>query len=341
MIPVLLSAPPHSACDAYPPTDEEIAGDTVRIGGSPACEVRQVAEVHHFSYGLINPVAAYLVGFLGSVLGMLATGRARNAHTAGRRNRWLIIAAFAIGGGAVWLMHFAAMFGFDVPASPVRYDPVLTLVSLVVSIVTVGIGLMVVGHGRRGPARILAAGLFTGLGMVSMHFAGTAAMHVAGTISYRPTLVAASAGIAVTAATVALWFIATVRGWGRILAASAVMGVAVCGMHYTAMAAIEVHLGGIAPEWVPGLRPLVLIVPIIVVTAVTVVAVALFALQAMTEEEFTDGAGIPRRGVHAETEHAWSLKHASMAAVRRPRPSPRPAPARPPADDVLQATPGP
>lgn len=300
-----------------------------------------MAEVHHFSYGLVNPIAAYLLGFLGSVLGLLATGRARDAHTVGRRNRWLIIAAFAIGGGAVWLMHFAAMFGFDVPDSPVRYDPVLTLISLVVSIVTVGIGLMIVGHGRRSLPRTVGAGLFTGLGVVSMHFTGTAAMHVAGTISYRPTLVAAAAIIAVTAATATLWFTTTVRGWGRILITSAVLGLLICAMHYTAMAAIEVHLGGIAPESVAGLRPLVLIVPITVVTAATVVAVALFALQAMTEEEFTDGAGIPRRGVHAGTEHSWSLKQASMAAVRRPRPSPRPAPSRKPADELLQRTPGP
>ena len=300
-----------------------------------------MAPVHHFSYGAINPIVAYLLAFLGSMLGLLATGRAREAHTVGRRNRWLVIAAFAIG-GAVWLMHFTAMFGFDVPDSPVRYDPTLLLTSFAVSIVTVGIGVMVVGHGRRSAPRIAAAGLFTGLGVVSMHFTGTAAMHVAGTISYRPTLVGAAAIIAVTAATVALWFTTTVRGWGRIVAASAVMGAAVCGMHYTAMAAIEVRLGGIEQEAVTGLRPLVLIVPIMVLTAVTLVGGALFALQAMTEEEFTDGAGIPRRGVHAETEHVWSLRHASLAAVRRtagPRPSPRPSPSRPP-DEVLQPTPG-
>ena len=303
-----------------------------------------MAEVHQFSYGVINPIAAYLIGFLGSLLGLMSTARARESQTRGRRNRWLAIAAFAIGGGAMWLMHFAAMFGFDVPASPVRYDPVLTMASLAVSVGTVGIGLMVVGHGRPGAGRTVAAGLFTGLGMVAMHFTGTSAMRVAGTITYRPMLVVAAGVIAVTAATVALRFAVTVRGLGRIAAASAIMAIAVCGMHYTAMAAIQVRLAdGVAPEAVRGLRPLVLIVPIILVTAGIIVAVALFALQAMTEEEFTDGAGIPRRGVHAETvEHPWSLKHASLAAVRRtagPRPSPRPV-SRPANDEVLQATPG-
>ena len=29
--------------------------------------------------------------------------------------------ALSIGGAGIWLMHFVAMLGFDVPASPVRY----------------------------------------------------------------------------------------------------------------------------------------------------------------------------------------------------------------------------
>jgi len=73
-----------------------------------------VAEVHHFTYGAFNPVAAYLVAVLGSFLGLLSTGRARSARSRGRRNRWLIIAAFAIGGAGIWLMHFTAVLGFDV-----------------------------------------------------------------------------------------------------------------------------------------------------------------------------------------------------------------------------------
>src|SRR3954453_5257838 len=108
---------------------------------------RTVAQIHHFTYGAFNPVAAYLLAFLGSFLGLLSTGRARDARTRGRRNRWLIIAAFSIGGGAIWLMHFPAILGFDVPASPVRYNAGLTMLSLLFAVVTVGIGLVVVGHG--------------------------------------------------------------------------------------------------------------------------------------------------------------------------------------------------
>jgi NO-binding membrane sensor protein with MHYT domain len=300
-----------------------------------------VAEVHHFTYGAFNPIAAYLLAFLGSFLGLLCTGRARAAQSRGRRNRWLIIAAFAIGGGAIWLMHFTAMLGFDVPVSPVRYDPPLTLGSLALAVVFVGIGLVVVGHGRRSLPRIVIAGALTGSGVLAMHYMGMRGMHVSGRIHYSPALVAVSAIIAIVGISVALWFAVTVKGWGPTTGAAALIAVAVCGMHYTGMAAMQVELTPVGAERVTGIRPLLMIVPITVITAVTIIGVALSALQAMTEEEFTDGAGVPRRGVHAE--HPWSLKQASLMAMRRApgnRPSPRPVPTRPRVDDDLRAATG-
>jgi NO-binding membrane sensor protein with MHYT domain len=286
-----------------------------------------VTEVHHFTYGIFNPIAAYLLAFLGSFFGLLCTGRARDARTRSRRNRWLGIAAFAIGGGGIWLMHFAAMLGFDVPASPVRFDLVMTVVSLASAVAAVGAGLLIVGHGRRHPAKVVAAGVLTGGGVLAMHYLGMAGMHVAGAMRYDLTLVVASAVIAVVAATAAHWFAVSVRGWARVGGAAAIMAVAVCGMHYTGMAAMSVDLDPARTGQVHGIRPLTMIVPITLITAATIVGVALSALQAMTEEEFTDGAGTPRRGVHAESSNPWSLKQATVAAGTR-RPSPRPVPVR-------------
>jgi NO-binding membrane sensor protein with MHYT domain len=301
-----------------------------------------VAEVHHFTYGIFNPIAAYLLAFLGSFFGLLCTGRARDAQNRGRRNRWLGIAAFAIGGGAIWLMHFAAMLGFDVPASPVRFDITLTVVSLVCAVTAVGAGLLIVGHGRRSIGRVLAAGVLTGGGVLAMHYTGMEGMHVAGSMHYNPMLVIASAIIAMVAATVALWFATSVRGWARTGGAAGIMAVAVCGMHYTGMAAMSVSLDP-THDQVHGIRPLTMIVPITLITAATIVGVALSALQAMTEEEFTDGAGTPKRGAHAGNNNPWSLKQASTTVPTRrpspsrssspsPSPSPRPVPARTPSN---------
>ncbi|KUL30516.1 MHYT domain-containing protein [Actinoplanes awajinensis] len=274
------------------------------------------AHVHHFTYGAFNPVAATLLAYLGSFAGLLCTERARNAHSRSRRNRWLVIAAFAIGGGGIWLMHFAAMLGFDVPDSPVRYDLPVTLLSLLFSVVTVGIGLMVVGHGAPSPAKTVAAGVLTGGGVLAMHYTGMEGMRLSAVVHYDPTLVGASALIAIVACTTALWFTVSVRGLGRVAGAAAVMAIAVCGMHYTGMAAMSVRMD---PAIVPvqsGIRPLTMIVPITLITAATIVGVALSALQAMTEEEFTDGAGTPKRGVHAEPAQPWALRQGSIGAIR-------------------------
>lgn len=300
-----------------------------------------MAHVHHFTYGVYNPIAAFILAFLGSFLGLLCTARARDAHSRGRRNRWLLIAAFSIGGGGIWLMHFSAMLGFDVPASPVRYDLARTLLSLVFAVVTVGIGLMVVGHGARSAPRTIAAGLLTGGGVIAMHYTGMVGMRLPGVIHYDAMLVAASVLIACAASTVALWFAVSVRGTAKVGAAAVVMALAVCGMHYTGMAALSIELDPYAPA-AGGIRPLSMLVPITIITTATIVGVALSALQAMTEEEFTDGAGNPKRGVHAENPQPWSLKQTSMSSVRlspaaravvtngsRPRPSPRPAPVPP------------
>ncbi|MBU2669544.1 histidine kinase [Actinoplanes bogorensis] len=291
-----------------------------------------MAEVHHFTYGAFNPIAAFLLAFVGSFFGLLSTSRARDARTRGRRNRWLVIAAFAIGGGAIWLMHFTAMLGFEVPASPVRFDVPVTVTSLVFAVGAVGVGLLMVGHGRRSLPKVVVAGVLTGGGVLAMHYTGMRAMHMGGEIHYNVPLVAASVIIAVVAATVALWFTVSVRGYLPISGAAAIMAVAVCGMHYTGMAALSVHLDPVAPPVVEGFRPLAMIVPITLITAATIIGVALSGLQAMTEEEFTDGAGSPRRGLHAEPGNAWSLKQATAATatIAARRPSPRPVPMRTP-----------
>jgi NO-binding membrane sensor protein with MHYT domain len=263
-----------------------VGGHGVRGAGGGTWVNLRVAEVHHFAFGAINPVVAYLISFLGSLLGLVCTTRARAARTRGRRARWLILAAVTIGGAAIWLMHFTAMLGFDVPDSPVRYNPWLTGASLLIAIGTVGAGLFIVGHGRRSAARIALGGLLTGGGVLAMHYTGMAAVRVSGTIEYEASLVAVSGVIAVVAASTALWFTVTIEGWRSVVSAALIMAFAVCGMHYTGMAAMRVWLWrpGTAP--VDGISPSMLIVPITLLVATALVVVAFSALQAMTEEEF-------------------------------------------------------
>ncbi len=51
-------------------------------------------------------------------------------------------ASVALGGGAIWSMHFIGMNAADM-GMPVAYDPVLTFVSLILAVIAPAIGLFI------------------------------------------------------------------------------------------------------------------------------------------------------------------------------------------------------
>jgi diguanylate cyclase (GGDEF)-like protein len=91
--------------------------------------------------------------------------------------------------------------------------------------------------------RLAAGAVAMGAGICAMHYTGMAAIAIVPGIDYNPVLVALSIAIAVTASFVALWLFFRLRdGHSHLhrlarVAAAVVMGLAISGMHYTAMAA--------------------------------------------------------------------------------------------------------
>jgi diguanylate cyclase (GGDEF)-like protein/PAS domain S-box-containing protein len=215
--------------------------------------------------GYYDPVLVALsiaVAILASFTALNLSGRLL-ATDRPARLWWLVAAAFALGGG-IWSMHFVGMLAFVMPM-PATYDVELTLLSLVLPILVVGAGLFILCRLGNGLLPLLSAGLLAGLGVVVMHYSGMAAMRVPGTsISYEPSLVAASVVIAVTAATAAFWLaFRTKRTRERILAA-VVMGFAIAGMHYTAMAAAHFTIDDhAAPAIRPVIEPAILAVAVV------------------------------------------------------------------------------
>ncbi|MFF4120018.1 MHYT domain-containing protein [Streptomyces sp. NPDC001714] len=194
-----------------------------------------------FHYGAVTPVAAYLMACLGGALGLRCIVRSLYHHGESWRPGWLALGAATIGCG-IWTMHFIAMIGFHVQEATIRYDVGLTLLSLAVAILVVGIGVFAVGYRGASAGTLWTAGVITGLGVAAMHYLGMAALRLDGTIHYDRTTVGLSVLIAIAAATAALWAAVSVRGFTASLGASLVMGLAVSGMHYTAMAAVSVDV---------------------------------------------------------------------------------------------------
>src|SRR5262245_15703434 len=149
-------------------------------------------------------------------------------------------AATAVGGGAIWSMHFIGMNAADL-GIPVAYDPVLTIASLVLAILAPALGLFIVGRSDGGWLNLPLGGVLTGAGVALMHYTGMAAMIMPAKISYDPTLFWTANAIAVVAATVALWLAFNLRGTLQRFGSAFVMGVAVCGMHYTGMYALKLE----------------------------------------------------------------------------------------------------
>lgn len=197
--------------------------------------------------GTFTPIVAYLASCLGCALGLVSADRARNT-TGAARTSWLVVAAVSIGGLGIWGMHFTAMLGTWMGAN-VSYDIPITLLSMAVAIVVVGVGLFVVRI-RQDDERLwplVAGGLFMGLGVAAMHYTGMAGIVVGAQISYDAPRVALSIAIAVVASTAALWATTNVRGRLAVAGASMVMGLAVTGMHYTGMHAMNVVVDLRAP----------------------------------------------------------------------------------------------
>jgi PAS domain S-box-containing protein len=184
-----------------------------------------------------------LIATVASYTALDLAGRIR-AATGWAARAWLATAALAMGGG-IWAMHFVAMLAFSMPGMEAHYDLGLTLLSLIVPVAVTGIGFAVVNRPTSSRFALAASGLLMGIGIAAMHYTGMAAMHVPASLRYDAPWVAVSILIAVGASTIALWLAFKNTGLVQKLVAAGVMGMAVSGMHYTAMYAASFTAHGV------------------------------------------------------------------------------------------------
>jgi NO-binding membrane sensor protein with MHYT domain len=274
--------------------------------------------VDGFSYGLVTPLVAYLMACLGGALGLRCTTRAMLV-TRSWRPGWLVLGSAAIGSG-IWTMHFIAMMGFTIEHTPIRYDWLMTFAGLAVAVVMVGLGIFIVGYrGARGTA-LFTGGTITGLGIASMHYLGMAGMHLDGQLTYNTFTVAVSVVIAMAAATAALWAAGQVRGFLWSVGAALIMGLAVTGMHYTGMAALDVHLDGTSEPSVGG-SPAELLAPMLIgPLAFLLLAGVVVMFDPLMVMGKPAGPPVERKpGIPAHTEVPRTIRHPAHHPARHTR----------------------
>ena len=191
---------------------------------------------------------SYVVSVLGSYAGLY---HAQFMYGRGGKLNWSMAvgAAVALGGIGIWTMHFLGVMGYRLPV-PVVYDGVLTVASLLAAIVIAGIALLLANRGGRFNLQGWIVGsVLAGLGVCVMHYMGMFAMTLRATMSLDWGVVAGSVAIAIIAAASALWLAFNLTELTHQVVAAAVMGVAVCSMHYVGMtAATMVCTAPIAPD---------------------------------------------------------------------------------------------
>jgi NO-binding membrane sensor protein with MHYT domain len=206
-----------------------------------------VGQVLNPTYALGTVGLSYVISFFGSLLALLCTrkmvrgdGSVDFAMLAG--------GAVALGGIGIWSMHFIGMVAYRLPV-PVLYNLPLTVLSLVAAIVISGLALYLAGGKRFNTKGWVMGSLLAGLGVCVMHYMGMFAMSLRATMSLDWGVVAGSAAIAIIAAASALWLAFNLTELTHQVVAAAVMGVAVCSMHYVGMtAATMVCTAPVAPD---------------------------------------------------------------------------------------------
>ena len=175
---------------------------------------------------------------LGGYTGFGLAARIRGAS--GARRRLLLAGASGFLAVGIWTMHFIGVMAAPIPADA-TYLVLPTIVSFLICALVVGLSLFFLSIGRPSDGRVVASALLLGGGIVSMHYVGIHGLEGPFTIHHEHAMVVLAALIAVGAGYLGLR-IFLARHVGRRLALSAVaFGIAVSGMHYTAMYGMSYH----------------------------------------------------------------------------------------------------
>ncbi|OLP59113.1 hypothetical protein BJF93_04125 [Xaviernesmea oryzae] len=215
------------------------------------------------SYNSLLVALALLMAIAASITALDLVARAPAAATRFGAMLWLAAASLAMGGG-IWAMHFVAMLALSMPGMEARYDPWLTMLSLLLAVGATGCGFFVMSRPQRGRLSLFVGATAMGTGIVAMHYTGMAAMRLPLDVHYDPLWVMLSVVIAIGAAFAAL---ALAFGTGRPsirlsqrgetgsgsqvetwrtelrqrdlakLGAGIILGLAVSGMHFAGMQA--------------------------------------------------------------------------------------------------------
>lgn len=162
--------------------------------------------------------------------------------------RWATAGGATLGLG-IWSMHFVGMLAWQ-PPFPLYYSIDRTILSVLVAIAAsiLAMHLVVSNIAKQRGISNFAGAILVGFGICMMHYIGMAALQFTNGVMWRGGWVVLSLVIAVAASWAAMQMLehsnADSSGSRRLLACIAI-ALAICGMHYTGMAAFMPNPGGV------------------------------------------------------------------------------------------------
>jgi NO-binding membrane sensor protein with MHYT domain len=193
-----------------------------------------------------------VIAILGGYTGFGLAARIRG--TPGVSHRVLLAGAAGFLALGIWTMHFIGMLAAPIPADTV-YLVLPTIISFLICALVVGVSLFFVSVGESSQRRVVSSAVLLGAGIASMHYVGIHGLAGDFAIEHDNAMILLSVAVAIIAAYGGLRAFLARQDGVRLIASSIAFGVAVSGMHYTAMegmhfvplsAAAHHHDGGLA-----------------------------------------------------------------------------------------------
>ncbi len=253
-----------------------------------------LAEIYSIPLVILSIAIAVIASFTTS--GILE--RSASANDNRRKIGWIMFGALSMGSG-IWAMHFIGMLALMLPI-PVYYDLAITIISIIPAFFASALILRFMSLANYDRKYLLVHGLLLGVGIGLMHHTGLAAMRMDAVMVHDKTLLFLSVLFAIVAASFALKIqseTANSRFFDNQLftkrksIGALVMGVAISGMHYSAMLGVnfsaEKHNNSTQGVSSDGLAVIISIVVIIIILVSIFIPLFLRYKQTVKELKFS------------------------------------------------------
>lgn len=193
------------------------------------------------TYNYFLVVCSIVIAVIASYAALGMVKRRYIKETQLQKNIWLWSGAIMMGLG-VSVMHFVGMLALSLPIR-ISYDIFITFISILPAILASFIALKLFDRKQVSLIYLVLAGILMGAGIGSMYYIGMFAMQVQATMLYDPLVFSISIIVAIVLAICALIFVGHVAKQKQLsvfqvqMGGAIIFGIAISGMHYTAMQA--------------------------------------------------------------------------------------------------------